>query len=292
MAVMTVCALLTGCQSDTPPVGKDQGPPTPGPIPPTHLKGGWPGPDNTGVPDGIRLRSTKAMKVTVPGAVIDGVEVFGDIDISADDVTIRNVRVHAPPGEWGIIQRSGYSGLTIEDSEVFGNGKDRTQIGILNQGVMLTVRRTDVHTITDGVVTNQGLVEDSYIHDPEFFEGDHSDLIAATGGPAEGKDLVIRRNTIINSLGQTGAIGLFQDFGVVHDVLIENNLIAGGGYSIYAGGGKMGKTYNIRVIANMFSRRVWPKGGYHGPLAYWDLDGKGNEWRGNVWEDGKPVPTG
>ncbi|MEU8266256.1 DUF4082 domain-containing protein [Sphaerisporangium sp. NPDC049002] len=257
--------------------------------PPT---GGFPGASDTGVPSGTNLKQSKSITVTKDGTVIDGMEVSGEINVEADNVTIKNTRLAASPGDWGIIQRQGHSGLTVVDSEIFGNGKDRTQFAILNQGGDLTVRRVDIHTISNGILTEQGLVEDSYLHDPKYFSGDHTDMIMCTSGPPSGKTLVIRGNTVINTLEQTGAIALFQDFGVVRNVTVEGNFLAGGGYSLYGGAGSKGTSSNIKVINNVFSRDVWAKGGYNGPVAYWDKGAPGNEWKGNVWEDGKAVPEG
>jgi hypothetical protein len=291
--------LLSGCQSSGAPerLAATQPPATAAPpsgsaSPSKPAERTWPGPDNTGVPKGVQLRKSGPIKVTRNGTVIDGVEVTGYITVEADDVTIRNTRVRGTKGWWGILQREGRSGLKVEDSEVFGDGKQRTQFGILNQGKMITVRRVDIHTISNGILTQQGVVEDSYVHDPKYYPGDHTDMIMSTGPPAAGTELIIRRNTAINTLDQTGAIALFQDFGVITNVTVEGNLLAGGGWSLYAGAGAKGKSSNIKVIDNVFSRRVWPKGGSAGPVSYWDNDGPGNLWRGNTWEDGKPVTPG
>ena len=267
---------------------------TPKPTQPTTPPpaGGFPGAGDTGVPSGTTLKESKSITVTKDGTVIDGMEVTGEINVDADNVTIRNTRLAASPGEWGIIQRQGHTGLTVEDSEIFGNGKSRTQFGIINQGRDLTVRRVDIHTISNGILTEQGLIEDSYLHDPKYYSGDHTDMIMCTSGPPSGATLVIRNNTVINTLEQTGAIALFQDFGVVRNVTVEGNFLAGGGYSLYGGAGAKGTSSNIKVIGNVFSRDVWAKGGYNGPVAYWDKNGSGNEWKNNVWEDGKTVPEG
>ncbi|NUP76484.1 MAG: hypothetical protein HOV96_02920 [Nonomuraea sp.] len=265
----------------------------PGSAEPSKQAGrSWPGPDDTGVPKGLALRKSGSIRVTKNGTVIEGVEVTGYITVEADDVTIRNTRVRGTKGWWGILQREGRTGLTVEDTEVFGNGRQRTQFGILNQGKMITVRRVDIHTISNGILTQQGLVEDSYVHDPKYYSGDHTDMIMSTGPPAPGTELIIRHNTVINTLDQTGAIALFQDFGVVKDVTVERNLLAGGGWSLYAGAGVKGTSSNIKVIDNVFSRKVWPKGGSAGPVSYWDKDGPGNRWHGNTWETGETVTPG
>ncbi|GGK79300.1 hypothetical protein Sme01_21980 [Sphaerisporangium melleum] len=264
--------------------------PKPSTTPPPT--GGFPGAGDTGVPNGVTLKESGSVTVTKDGTVIDGLLVNGEINVQADNVTIRNTRVAAAPGEWGVIQRNGHGGLTVEDTEIFGNGKQRTQFGIINQGGDLTVRRVDIHTISNGILTEQGLIEDSYLHDPKYYSGDHTDMIMCTSGPPSGAKLVIRGNTVINTLEQTGAIALFQDFGVVRNVTVEGNFLAGGGYSLYGGAGSKGTSSNIKVVGNVFSKDVWAKGGYNGPVAYWDKNGSGNEWRDNVWEDGKPVPAG
>ncbi|MBG0827451.1 right-handed parallel beta-helix repeat-containing protein [Planomonospora sp. ID67723] len=250
--------------------------------------GGWPGESTTGVEGGAELKRSKSLTITKDGTVVENLEVRGGIDVRADDVTIRNVRL-VGAGHWGIAQQEGRTGLTVEDSEISGNGTDRLQIGIVNHGLDITVRRVDIHTITDGVVTPQGLIEDSYIHDPLEFPGDHVDMVSALSGPLKGR-LVVRNNTIVNNVGQTSAIALFQDFGVIRNAVIEGNFLAGGGYTLYAGAGGKGTSSNVQIINNVFSKQIWPKGGYYGPVAYWDKNGPGNVWEGNVWENHVSVP--
>ncbi|MBB4698885.1 DUF4082 domain-containing protein [Sphaerisporangium siamense] len=289
-------ATRTRTPSPSPSATKTRTPtPTPSPTKPSEEPtskpptGDFPGPSTTGVSSGVTLEKSGSVRVTKDGAVVENLEIKGEINIEADNVTVRNVRLAAAPGDWGIIQRQGRSGLTVEDSEIYGNGSQRTQFGILNQGGDLTVRRVDIHTISNGILTEQGLIEDSYLHDPKYFSGDHTDMIMCTSGPPSGEKLVIRNNTVVNTLEQTGAVALFQDFGVVRNVTVEGNFLAGGGYSLYAGAGTKGTSSNIKVIDNVFSKDVWPKGGYNGHAAYWDKNGSGNVWSGNVWEDGKPV---
>ncbi|ETK34338.1 right-handed parallel beta-helix repeat-containing protein [Microbispora sp. ATCC PTA-5024] len=287
--------LVSGCQAATSDTGgrpPEKTRPAASPsarVPASPEAREWPGPDTTGVPPGTPLRPSGSIRVTREGTVIDGLDVHGEISVEADDVTIRNTRVRGIPGWWGILQRQGFSGLTVQDVEIFGNGRERTQFGILNQGGMITVRRADIHTISNGISTEQGLIEDCYVHDPKLYKGDHIDMIMSSGPPAPGTQLIIRHNTAVNTLDQTGAISLFQDFGVVHDVTVQDNLLAGGGWSLYAGAGVKGTSSNVKVIGNVFSRKVWPKGGQAGPVAYWDAHGPGNVWQGNKWDDGRPV---
>jgi hypothetical protein len=254
-------------------------------------RGSFPDAGNTGLPDGTRLKAiiSSPLRVRKAGTVIDGVDIRADISVEADNVTIKNSRV-ITAGEWGIIQRENAQGLVVQDSEIRGNGKDRLQHAIFNLGGAITIVRNDMSLVSDALSTSVGLIEDNYLHDPIYFDGDHTDMIQSNSGPPPGQRLVIRHNTIINTLDQTAAVALFQDFGVQHDALIENNLLAGGGYALYGGAGTKGKSYNIKVIGNVFSREVYRSSGQYGPVAYWDNDGSGNVWQGNVWADtGKPV---
>jgi hypothetical protein len=256
-----------------------------------RTRGAFPDAGNTGLPAGAKLTGRKAIRVRKAGAVINGADVRGDIYVEADNVTIKNSRI-VNDGNWAIVQRPEASGLVVKDSEIRGNGTDRLQYAILNLGGDIKILRNDISAVSDAISTNVGLIEGNYLHDPIYFDGDHTDMIQSNAGPPSGQRLVIRRNTVINTLEQTAAIALFQDFGVQHSALIENNLLAGGSYALYAGAGKMGTSHNIKVINNVFSREVFPKSGQWGPVAYWDSGGSGNLWQGNVWADtGKPVPA-
>ena len=254
-------------------------------------RGSFPDAGNTGIPAGARLKkaATSALRVQKAGTVIDGADMRADISVEADNVTIKNSRI-ITAGEWGIIQRPEASGLVVKDSEIRGDGTNRLQHAIFNLGGDITIVRNEMSKVSDAISTSVGLIEDNYLHDPIYFDGDHTDMIQSNSGPPGGQRLVIRHNTVINTLDQTAAIALFQDFGVQHDALIENNLLAGGGYALYAGAGAKGTSYNIKVIDNVFSREVYAASGQYGPVAYWDKGGAGNVWQGNVWADtGRPV---
>lgn len=245
---------------------------------------GFPSAASTGVPANVSLRTVGDVTVTKNGTVISGLYVRGTLNVQADNVVVKNTRVtNNGAADWGIVQRQGHSGLVIQDSEIRGNGSQELQQAVLNFGGDITVRRTEISQVSDGVATVQGTIEDSYLHDPKVFQGDHVDMIQSTGNAPSGKSLVIQHNTIINTQGQTSVIALFQDFGVPHDVLITQNYLAGGGWSIYGGDGTKGTPTNIRITNNTFGRDVFPNCGVNGPIAYWPHGGSGNVWSGNVW---------
>lgn len=269
-----------------------------------RARGDFPNADTTGVPDGVELTTRNGpIDVRDDGAVLENLLVVdGPIEVYANNVTIRNVRITNQSQEvtWGISQREGFSGLVVEDSEIFGNPDTPHKFAsaISNHGGMITVRRLEAHTITDGIVTRHGLLEDNYLHSPRYFPEDHTDMIQANGGPADGLSLEIRNNVVINTEDQTAAIFL-QDFTgheniPVQNVLIEDNYLAGGGYTIY-GGGMADEGHdpaNIVIRNNVFAREVYPDSGRWGPSAYFDESAPGNEWSGNVWDDGDEVELG
>ena len=78
-----------------------------------------------------------------------------------------------------------------------------------------------------------GLIRDNYIHDVSFADsGSHLNGTTSNGSTVP---LRIVHNTVFNPNDQTDAISLFEDFGVEANVIIDNNLVAGGGYAIYGG---------------------------------------------------------
>ncbi|WP_424528692.1 hypothetical protein ACOZ38_03050 [Sphaerisporangium viridialbum] len=262
--------------------------PSPDKSPDEHA---FPSAETTGVRATGPLKKVGEVTVLKPGAVVENLEVHGKLNIKADDVTVRNVRVIGE-GDWSIIQAEGASGAVIEDCEISGDGVVKAQWGVLNQGGDITVRRANIHTVSNSVGTDHGLIEDSYMHDFKEYPGDHVTGPQINGSPQKGLTLTIRHNTILNQIAQTSAISIYQDFSRAHDVLIERNLLGGGGYAIYGGAGKFGTPTNIRIIGNVFTRRLFPKGGFWGPLTYFDTKGKGNRFEGNTWETtGEPVAS-
>ena len=110
-------------------------------------------------------------------------------------------------------------------------------------------------------------------------QGAHQDAIQSTGG----SNLTFRHNTLLMNVdGGNAAIMIGTYTG--NNLLIENNLVAGGGYTVY-GGDSNGWT-NVRIVNNRFSTMFYPKSGYHGPLLYASNATKS----GNVWhESGQPL---
>ncbi len=255
--------------------------------------GRWPGPDTTGIPAGTVLTPVyEDLVITTPGAVVEDLDLIGAcLSIRADDVTVRRVRVTDGPNcgaQHQIDVGWGRSGILLEDVEVDGMGVSGTGAGIGDEG--FTCRRCEIRGVGQGIHINSGVIEDSWIHSITEIGDSHNEAII-TNGDARG--IVIRNNRLTNENGQTAVISLFGDFGPIDDVLIEGNLLNGGGYVIYGGDGDTIKPYsatNVRIVDNVFGRDVFPGGGWWGHLAYFDASATGNVFRGNTWADtGEPV---
>lgn len=243
---------------------------------------GYPDETTTGVPDGVKLRRSSSVKASRDGQVINGLDITGEINVTAKNVVIRNTRVTGG-GDWVVIVRPGADNLTIEDSELMTPAGTPQDIAcVLNVGDSKPkILRVNIHGCSAGVSSGGGLVKDSYIHDMAQKPGLSHDVGVASNG---GGGMSIIHNTIFNQLDQTAAIAFYQDFGTQKDNLVENNLLAGGGYCIYGGTGTKGGTSNIRFVNNRFSTKYHSRCGYYGTVASFDLHDPGNRWSGNVWD--------
>jgi hypothetical protein len=254
---------------------------------PVPSRCGYPDASNTGVSAGAPLRTVSGgVRITQDGTVFENA-IVGSIDIEADNVTIRNVRVTGTGEGWGIGMRA-TKNTTIENVEILPDGP-RLLVGIKDVTGTSSgthIRKTEIARTTTGIQVHEGLIEDNYIHDMGFKQGDHLNGTTSNGSTVP---MTIRHNTIFNQYGQTDAVSLFQDFGPEGNRTITDNLLAGGGYTIYAGGQGPTPTFNIKITNNRISRIFFPNGGSYGPLAKWE-NGTGNEWSGNIWDDtGAPV---
>jgi hypothetical protein len=219
------------------------------------------------------------MTITTPGMVIDGKDIRGCVDVQASNVTIRNSRISC--NSWGVVF-SEATGLLIEDSEVFCTGNGGTAIGDLN----FTVRRVNIHDCENGFDIDGNVhVEDSYIHDLYNSAEAHSDGAQLTSVV---HDVSFVHNTIycIDHSGGAGTSAIITPAASsgVRNILIQNNLMAGGAFTLYCPAGGPGN--NFQVLDNHFSTRWFPTVGAYGPWT----DCQDEILRGNVYhETGLPV---
>jgi cell wall-associated NlpC family hydrolase len=236
--------------------------------------------------------SNGGVEISGAGTVFAGYSVAGTVDVTASNVTVKDDKITATGDGFGVAIRHA-SSTTIQDCDISspsaGDGRLMVAIkDIYGDASGTRVTGNNIWHTSTGVQIGSGLIEGNYIHDMGFQDGDHLNGTTSNGSTTA---LVIRHNTVFNSHDQTDAISLFEDFGTEGNVLITNNLVAGGGYTIYGGQNPGGpRAFNIRITDNRFATIYFPQGGYWGPVAAFDPSGPGNQWSGNVWDGtGQPV---
>jgi hypothetical protein len=261
---------------------------------------GFPDATNTGVPNGMTLKDVPGqvssgpgwsyhpggwVEVTGNGAVLSGLYIPCNLDISASNVTIDDDEV-VTSGDFGISLRH-TAGVTIENSTVSGqnatSGRVDTAIkDIYGDSTGMVIEDNNVSQFRTAVEVSTGLVAGNYIHSPGYIAGDHTNGIYDDGSDAP---LTIEDNTVFISQGQTDAITLDASSGgqTVANKTVVDNLLAGGGYAIYGGASEGNTTSNVVIVDNWFSQQYYPLGGLYGPAVYFDTSGTGDVWSDNVW---------
>lgn len=231
---------------------------------------GYPDGTNTGVPSGATLTNSGSITVNTNGAIIQNLNITGQIVINANNVTIRRVRITS--GDYYPIDYSGHTGLTVEDSEILGTSSSVTA-GLSFSDY--TAKRVIVTGCADGFKANENvLIEDCYVYGLAVGQDTHNDGVQTTGG----SNVTVRHSTF--KLGDdTGVSAVFQfgnEWGTNTNWRIENCLIDGGGWSINASPDAEDNP-NTTIINNRFTRRAgYGVGGVGGATwsgNYFDNDG-------------------
>jgi hypothetical protein len=254
------------------------------PLTTTSTLVGFPDANSTGVRDGVTLRQVGDMTVTTPGAIISGLEIHGTLRIEADNVTVRDCKIINEGGWHGILIPDGNTGAVVEFCDIIGPVN-----GISGTG---TFRSNDFSSNDNGInVYGPSLIVDNYIHDMSGGADAHYDGIEINGGGGT----TIRHNTIINDHSQTSAVMINNDFGAVPGIIIDNNYLAGGGYTIYSDG----RFSSTDLITGVQITNNYLGQGYWGYFAFWNNTPlvSGNHQLGKTWptpvSDGstQPAPT-
>jgi hypothetical protein len=205
-------------------------PPTTGATTPVPSPGGFPNASTTGVPAGVFLQASGSLVVGAAGTVISGLDISGGVQVNASNVTIKNSRIHTN-GWVGIRIKSGLTGVVIQDVEVNGSGTSGTSN---SNGVWgpANVYRANIYGFENPLVPESGSVlQDNYIHDLGAPGSPHYDGIQIDGGIS---NVTIRHNTILINHGFVSAVMIDNYFGPVSNIVVDNNRLAGGGFTVYS----------------------------------------------------------
>ena len=285
-----------------PPYHSTPAPPPSSPPPPTSFPGtqhncvsdptacGYPDATNSGVPAGTSLTpSSGTINAGTPDETISNLDLHGTINVTASNVTIKDVRITSGDGtlgaNWAINIAQGVSGTQIDYTTILGND---CQAGSLMAGVwnasgdQLTMDH-DYGSCLDDILHGSGTLSNSYSFDNANIPSDHYEPVAYDGGAGA---ITVNHDTLLNPHDQTAAVFVTCYSGPVTSETIENSLLAGGDYVIYGptGNGPCDSaTGHQTVVNNRFSNAFFPNGGYYGIADAFQRDN--TTWSGNVWDD-------
>jgi len=230
---------------------------------------GLPDATSAGVPAGTKLTPIAGgLTVTQPGAVIDGQDISGCVEVRAPNVTIQNSRIIGAGCFYAV--RNFSTGLQLLHDTITCGGYNGT--GVSDNEFALVA--SDVSACENGAnVSKPGnvTIQDSYIHDLVTANGAHTDGVQIGQAAAH---LRFLHNTIINSGGQTSAIIMWDEGDPQNsDVIVDRNLLAGGSYTLYC---PRSNTTGIQITGNRFGT-----GASYGP-SNGCTSGHVAVWSGNV----------
>ena len=210
--------------------------------------------------------------VTVRDVLVMGTRTYA-LDIGQyTDVCPANLRVeyteinmtNAADMDWGLYQRCA-GGHTFDHIKILYAGRGMMAYGNLT-------------------------LKDSYIYSNRTQPDAHRTAFSTHGG----SNFNITGNTLICvNTGCSSSLNIYSDYAPATNVLIQNNLVAGG--SICMRGGEThayaAQTSNIRVLNNRFSTIYAPQCGTFQAFAQFDESAPGNLRSGNIFhESGSPIP--
>jgi hypothetical protein len=227
---------------------------------------GYPDATNTGVPAGTALTIVNGnMTITTAGTVIENRDVRGCITVNASNVIIRKSRVSCSGSS---VIWSGSTNLVVEDTEIICGGTPGTT-ALTPQNY--TARRVNASRCENVLWASRNVtVEDSYLHDPIHYDpatDPHTDTIQI---PAGASNITIRHNRIYGDYVNQSSFGTsaITIGGGTSSILVDNNVLAGGGYTLYCDQENHGgPSTNTAYRNNRFSRVFVSTVGGFGPWS-------------------------
>lgn len=245
-ATATVTTTVTATPTPTPTATA-----TPTATPTTPPSGGYGNASNTGVPSGVALTPSGSLNVTTAGAVIQNLDITGNLTITANNVTVRNTRVTS--GDFWVVNVKG-SGAKFDHVTVRGQGLSGGEgtSGVVGSG---TFDAVNVSQVENGFVPGTGsIIRNSYVHDLNASGSPHYDGIQIDGGVT---NIRVTGSTIHNQNGQTAAVMVDNFYGAVSGIVVDGNRLLGGGYTVYADG-----AFNTSALGVTYSNNRFQKGYY------------------------------
>lgn len=209
--------------------------------------------------------------ITVAGTTIDSKEITSCLKIEANNVTIKRSYMHGCTGAYVIDNYAtdavGGTNLLIEDTKIECNnapgGIAETAIADSNY----TLRRSDVSLCENGpwgendsLPSGTVTIVDNFIHNLQCYGGGdpHIDGVQLQD---HGHDVTVQHNRIYGSCdgataGQHGNSAVFPG-GDMTNITVTQNLLAGGGWTLYCNQEARGLGTNNFFTLNRFYTTLW-----------------------------------
>jgi hypothetical protein len=203
------------------------------------------------------------------------------------------------PQRWAI--RVDSAGAVIEDTTIRGRDASAHAIqhAVYNTEPSTVGRRLNMTACAE-CWWGPGTLRDSFADVSAVIDGAHYEDIYYGGGDGP---LTVEHDTLLNPQQQTATVFVWHDFGLASHIVVDGNLLAGGGFTVY--GGDSSAT-DVRVTNNRFARCItasvfnqssggfdcrggpdshgyYPDGGYFGHEAYFNRSQ--TTWSGNIWDN-------
>lgn len=246
-------------------------------------------------PTGVSLTAYSGpTTITANGTTIDSKHITSTLTIEATGVTISRSWIDISNGTAVYIDDAGEYAeanngadflVTISDTTISCGNATNTQTGIWESYAYLL--RVHMTHCENALSVNQKItVEDSYLHDySRSGEEAHEDQVqlsnghwngSAYGPPDAAKNFTVKRSTLI---GMSGGDTVFGTSAIIsngqeasppssradEDILIDNNWMAGGGYTLYCN--PVSSSSEYVVTNNRFSNQFDVNVGSTGPTT-------------------------
>lgn len=221
---------------------------------------------SVGVAPSLHLCPGGPMTISVPGTVVDGMDLHGGVVVDAADVVIRRSRITGDgSAPFGIVT-TGAGSVRIEDTTLTGRFTEAA-VG----GARWTAERIEIVGVTgDGAHVGEGSRLRASVLS-RFAPGsavDGLELIAP--------DVVVEDTTVRMDEGHRSAVLIAPADGD-GSIVVRANILGGGAYTVHQSGGP---AQDVHVVDNRFARDAGRAPLRVPPTA---------ESAGNTFVDGAPV---
>lgn len=236
--------------------------------------------DSVGVPAGLGLCPSGPLTVTVPGTVLDGLDLRGGIVVAAPDVVVRRSRITGDGTTPFGVRTTGEGSVRIEDTTLTG---DFTEAAV--DGDRWSAERIEITRVTnDGVWLGNGArLRNSFLHSFTPAPGAQSHAVVLRGS-AGGLLVEDNRIELGDGPGRRNAVLLAPDGSwgrAGGPVVIRGNVLGGGWYTVMQQP-TTGDPGDVWITGNRFRRDAG-----QGPLRV----SHRTVLTDNSYLDGGPLPT-